>query len=210
MHTTHPSVVRRLSTAVLLTLAPLGTGLAACGGSVDGTTAPRPRTTRALSATAQRAAAGAEHAEAELRDASGAVLGTARFTEDATGRVHLTVHVRDVAPGLHGLHLHAVGACVGAGAFASAGGHYNPHGRQHGHQNPLGFHAGDLPNLEVNAAGIGRLSVALEQFTLAMLRDADGTALVLHANEDDRTTNAGAQGPGNSGARIACGVLGGA
>lgn len=203
MHTTSPSVVRRLSTAVLLTLAPLGAGLAACGGSVDGTTAPRPRTTRALST-------GAEHVDARLRDAAGTVLGTARFTEDATGRVHLTVHVRDVAPGLHGLHLHTIGACVGAGAFASAGGHYNPGARQHGHQNPLGFHAGDLPNLEVNPAGIGGLSVTLEQFTLAELRDADGTALVLHANEDDRTTNAGAQGPGNSGARIACGVLGGA
>jgi Cu-Zn family superoxide dismutase len=202
MHTSSPSVVRRLSTAALLTLAPLGAGLAACGGSVDGTTAPRPHTTRALSV-------GAEHVAAELRDAAGAVLGTARFTEDATGRVHLTVHVRDVAPGLHGLHLHTVGACAGAGAFASAGGHYNPHGRQHGHANPLGFHAGDLPNVEVNAAGIGRLSVALEQFTLAELRDADGTALVLHANADDRTTNAGAQGPGNSGARIACGVLAG-
>ena len=210
MHLTSPPVVRRLSTAALLTLAPLGAGLAACSDRVDGATAPRPSALPTRTIAAEQAGAGAEHVDAELRDAAGGVLGTARLTEDATGRVHLTVHVRGVAPGLHGLHLHAVGACAGGGAFASAGGHYNPHGRQHGHANPLGFHAGDLPNVEVNAAGIGRLSVALEQFTLAELRDADGTALVLHANEDDRATNAGAQGPGNSGARIACGVLAGA
>jgi Cu-Zn family superoxide dismutase len=206
MHTSSP-ILRRLSTAALLTLAPLGAGLAACGDAAD-VTAPGPRATLVRS-TAERTG-GAEHVDAELRDAAGAVLGTARFTEDATGRVHLSVHVRDVTPGLHGLHLHAVGACVGAGAFASAGGHYNPHARQHGHDNPLGFHAGDLPNLTVNPAGVGRLNAALEQFTLAELRDADGTALVLHANEDDRLTNGGPQGPGNSGARIACGVLGGA
>jgi Cu-Zn family superoxide dismutase len=208
MHTTSPSVVAASPPAALLTLAPLGAGLAACGSAVD-PTAPGPRATPLLS-TAERSTGGAEHVDAQLRDAAGAVLGTARFTQDATGRVHLSVHVRDVTPGLHGLHLHAVGACVGAGAFASAGGHYNPHARQHGHANPLGFHAGDLPNLTVNPAGVGRLNAALEQFTLAELRDADGTALVLHANEDDRLTNGGPQGPGNSGARIACGVLGGA
>jgi Cu-Zn family superoxide dismutase len=197
MHTSSPAIVRRLA-ATVLTLA------AACGG-VDAATAPSPRTTPSLAATSSR---GADHLDAELRDAAGTALGTARLTEDAVGRVHLTVHVRDATPGLHGLHLHAVGACVGAGAFASAGGHHNPRARQHGHRNLQGFHAGDLPNLTVNAAGVGRLTATLEQFTLTELRDADGTALVLHANEDDRLTNAGPQGPGNSGARIACGVLG--
>lgn len=152
------------------------------------------------------AAAGASHAIATLRDAAGDEIGTARFTEDATGTVHLTVHVRGVSTGLHGLHLHQVGACV-APAFTSAGGHLNPGGKEHGHQNPAGFHAGDLPNVTVNAAGVGMLSTSLEQFSLAMLADADGTALVLHANEDDLRTNTGASGPGNSGARVACGVV---
>jgi Cu-Zn family superoxide dismutase len=190
---------------------PLAAAAVILAGCAAGTaTAPQdpPRAARGL-APAERSA-GAAHADAQLRDVAGAVIGTAKLTEDATGRVHLTVHVRGVAPGLHGLHLHAVGACtVGATpAFSSAGGHYNPAGRQHGHHNPLGFHAGDLPNLIVNEAGVGHLSVAVEQFALAALADADGTALVLHQNEDDQRSNAGASGPGNSGARIACGVVG--
>jgi Cu-Zn family superoxide dismutase len=154
-------------------------------------------------------AARAAHAAVELHDAGGAEIGTARFTEDATGVVHLTVHVRGISPGLHGLHLHTIGACVAGTtpAFSSAGAHYSPVAKEHGHDNPAGFHAGDLPNVTVNDAGVGHLNVKLEQFRLADLADADGTALVLHANEDDRRTNTGPLGPGNSGARIACGVV---
>ena len=142
-----------------------------------------------------------------LRDAGGAEIGFARLHEDGTGRVHLTVHAAGLTPGLHGMHLHAVGVCDGGAGFGSAGGHFNPAGRQHGHHNPNGHHAGDLPNLVVNPAGVGRLAVVLEQFRLADLRDANGTALVLHEREDDLTTDNGAFGPGNSGPRIACGVL---
>ena len=179
--------------------------LAACAGQP--TTAPAGAAPSGTPLAAS--AAGASHADATLHDAAGAVVGRARFTEDATGRVHLTVHVRGVAPGRHGLHLHATGACVAGTAFASAGGHHNPGGRQHGHHNTEGHHAGDLPNVEVNAAGNGHLAVALRQFALASLADADGTALVLHQNEDDQRTNAGPLGPGNSGPRVACGVVGG-
>jgi Cu-Zn family superoxide dismutase len=180
--------------------------LAAC----NSLTAPAAAADAALGAATPAAAAGAQHAEATLHDAAGAQVGTARFTEDATGRVHVVVQVRGATPGRHGLHLHAIGACVAPAtgpAFLSAGGHHNPGGHQHGHDNPLGFHAGDLPNVEVNAAGAGQLTVALGQFTLASLADHDGTALVLHQHEDDRRTNTGALGPGNSGARIACGVV---
>lgn len=181
--------------------------LAACSSSVNGPTTPA--SAHLAHSVDAPTATGAAHAVAELRDVAGAAIGTARFTQDATGRVHLTVHATGVTPGLHGLHLHAVGACAaGTGAaFLSAGGHYNPANREHGHENPLGHHAGDLPNLEVNAAGVGQLAVTLEQFALAQLADADGTAIVLHQNEDDRRTNMGALGPGNSGARIACGVV---
>jgi Cu-Zn family superoxide dismutase len=157
-------------------------------------------------ATAPRTA---PFAEASLRDVAGAQIGTARFTQDAAGRVSLTVQVRGIAPGRHGIHLHTVGACDAgtATAFSSAGGHHNPTGRQHGHENPLGHHAGDLPNLVVDAVGVGQLSETLDQLSPAALADADGTAIVLHQNEDDRRTDAGPLGPGNSGARIACGVV---
>jgi Cu-Zn family superoxide dismutase len=178
--------------------------LAACA---DAATAPASAATALPSLAAAPAAARA--VDARLHDAAGQDIGFVRLVEDATGRVHLTAHAQGLTPGLHGMHLHAVGACNGATspAFASAGGHFNPTAREHGHHNPNGAHAGDLPNLVVNEAGVGRLSTRLEQFAIAALLDADGTALVLHQNADDQLTNAGPLGPGNSGARIACGVL---
>jgi Cu-Zn family superoxide dismutase len=144
---------------------------------------------------------GAAHAAAVLHDVNGSEVGFAKFTEDATGRVHVNVHVRGMAPGLHGIHVHAVGDCSSGGdAFSGAGSHHNPAGRPHGQ------HAGDLPNLVVNGAGKGRLTARLEQFTLAdaaAILDADGSAIVVHALRDDFST----QPTGGSGARIACGVI---
>jgi Cu-Zn family superoxide dismutase len=150
-------------------------------------------------------AGGARHATAEIRDSAGNVRGFADFTEDAAGRVHVSVHVQGLTPGQHGLHLHAVGAC--APDFAAAGGHFNPGAHQHGLANPAGPHAGDLPNLEVNPAGVGRLNAAVERVTLSAgplsLFDLDGSAIVIHAAPDDQLT----QPIGGSGARIACGVI---
>lgn len=156
--------------------------------------------------------AGSQAASAQLRDASGQMIGDVRFT-GVTGGVRVRVSVRGVSPGAHGLHLHAVGACDGSTtpAFSSAGGHFNPTGKQHGHENPAGPHLGDLPNLVVDANGTGSLDLVAEWLTLGTgdgtLFDADGSALVLHQNQDDQRTDSGPQGPGNSGARVACGVL---
>lgn len=148
---------------------------------------------------------GAQHALAELKDAGGQTIGWARFTEDATGQVHINVHVKGLTPGLHGIHLHAVGSC--SPTFAAAGGHHNPLGHQHGLENPLGAHAGDLPNLEVNGAGVGRLTAVTQLATLSAgtttLFDANGSALIIHAGPDDQVTDP----TGNSGGRVACGVI---
>lgn len=151
----------------------------------------------------------AVRAEAMLRDVTGREVGTLRLVEDAAGGLTVAVHATGLNPGLHGLHLHAVGVCnaATAPAFASAGGHFNPTGRKHGHHNPDGHHRGDLPNLVANEAGIGRLTTRMEEFSVAELLDADGAALVIHQNEDDLRTDSGPLGPGNSGPRIACGVL---
>lgn len=158
-----------------------------------------------LTIGAASANAGAVHASAELRDAAGQVIGFAHFTEDATGQVHVNVHVKGLTPGLHGIHLHAVGSC--SPTFAAAGGHHNPLGHQHGLDNPLGAHGGDLPNLVVNSAGVGRLNAMTDRATLSpgaiTLFDADGSALVIHAGPDDQVTDP----TGNSGGRIACGVI---
>jgi Cu-Zn family superoxide dismutase len=159
----------------------------------------------ALASSVYAQAGGAAHASAVLQDINGQAIGFARFTEDATGRVHVNVHVQGIAPGWHGIHIHAAGSCTPT--FAAAGGHHNPLGHQHGLDNPLGAHAGDLPNLTVNAAGVGHLNTTTDRATLSpgptSLFDADGSALVIHAAPDDQVTDP----TGNSGGRIACGVI---
>lgn len=151
-------------------------------------------------------AAGPPHASATFVDATGAPVGWARLVEDATGRVHVNIHVKGLAPGLHGIHIHSAGAC--APDFLAAGGHYNPLGDQHGLDNPNGPHAGDLPNLVVNEAGIGHLDATTGRVTLSpgatTLFDATGSAFIIHANPDDQVTDAT---NGGSGARIACAVI---
>ena len=131
-------------------------------------------------------------------------MGEAR--QDGDGIVHVNVHVKGLTPGLHGIHIHGIGAC--GPTFAAAGGHYNPFGHQHGLENPSGPHAGDLPNLVVNEDGVGHLDASTDRVTLsegaATLFDADGSAFIIHANPDDQVTDVG---NGGSGARIACAVI---
>lgn len=145
------------------------------------------------------------HATARLMDASGATVGTAAFTQH-DNFVEVDVHATGLPAGAHGIHLHETGSCTPP-AFTSAGGHFNPMGRHHGLDNPAGPHAGDMPNLVVNADGTGQLKISDDRVTLTpgprSLFDADGTALVIHADPDDQRTDPS----GNSGARIACGVV---
>jgi Cu-Zn family superoxide dismutase len=148
----------------------------------------------------------AARATAVLRDTSGAEIGTVRLVEDSRGRLHVAVVARGLSPGRHGIHFNAVGSCV-APAFASAGGHHDASGRAHGLYRPDGPHDGDLPNLEVGGTGVAHMEIATQRLRLrggaAPLLDADGTAVVIDAREDDQISNPS----GNSGARIACGVL---
>lgn len=148
-------------------------------------------------------------ANAEIRDAQGTMVGTATLTEGATG-VAIQVQVRGftaAAAGEHGIHIHAVGACDAPG-FTAAGGHFNPAGKQHGLNNPAGAHGGDLPNLILAAGGSGTYAATDDRIALAAgaantIFDADGAAIVIHAGPDDYVTDPA----GNSGARLACGVL---
>ena len=143
-------------------------------------------------------------ATASLRDAAGKQVGTAVLTVPR-GVVTLRIKASGLPQGTNGIHLHAVGRCDGPD-FVSAGPHLNPHGRQHGRQNPAGTHLGDLTNLVVDASGRGELRAELPGSLAeneASLFDADGSAIVLHAKADDNVTDPS----GNSGARIACGLL---
>jgi Cu-Zn family superoxide dismutase len=157
-----------------------------------------------LLASSTRAQA-AKKAKADLLNTKGAPVGTATFREKANG-VQLDLKASNLPPGLHGFHIHAVGRCQ-APDFASAGPHFNPEGKQHGWDNPLGHHLGDLQNLEVGPDGKAHVRVMVPGATLgegpnSLFHDS-GTALVIHAKPDDGKTDPA----GNAGARIACGVV---
>ena len=139
-------------------------------------------------------------ASGTIARADGTSLGSVTLTPMGD-HMHLHMRLSGLAAGTYGTHLHTTGLCEGP-AFASAGGHLNPGGAQHGRLNPAGSHMGDLPNLTVGADGTGTLDVMVNA-TEAALFDADGTAVVVHAAADDERTDPS----GNSGARIACAVL---
>ncbi|MDP1917561.1 MAG: superoxide dismutase family protein [Myxococcales bacterium] len=147
----------------------------------------------------------APRAQALLRNTEGKKVGTADFTS-VDGGVHVTLKVKGFSPGPHGFHVHELGSCVGPD-FISAGGHFNPDEKKHGGSNPSGAHVGDLDNLAVDVKGDGTgefivLRASLDSAPGGLLKK-DGTSLVLHADADDLKTDPA----GNSGARIACGVI---
>jgi superoxide dismutase, Cu-Zn family len=144
-----------------------------------------------------------------IKDKDGGTRGTAELWQDADNVVHVEVQVAGMPAGPHGIHFHAVGSCesTSSGAFSAAGAHFNPLGRQHGLDNPQGPHGGDAPNFTVNSDGTGRASFTTDRVSVTSgstsLFDADGSSIVIHAAADDQIS----QPAGNSGARIACGVL---
>jgi Cu-Zn family superoxide dismutase len=135
-------------------------------------------------------------------------VGQATLTDTPSGVV-IGLSLREkpsgIAPGVHAFHIHAIGKCEPP--FKSAGDHYNPRKKQHGFHAKDGGHAGDLPNIHV--AENGQLTV---EFFVPGIRlkdgnnrliDEDGSALVIHAQKDDYRSDPA----GNSGDRIACGVV---
>lgn len=142
-------------------------------------------------------------ATATLHDASGRRVGTLTLADSYAGvLIHGTI--ADLGLGAHAIHIHSVGKCEPP--FTSAGGHFNPQGRQHGYLNPRGPHLGDLPNLTTPAAGSLTFEYLLPGVTLRgknAIIDADGASVIIHSSKDDYLTDPA----GNSGARAACGVI---
>lgn len=141
---------------------------------------------------------------ADLARADGSWAGVASISQRSDG-VFLSLTAEAPAAGTYGMHLHAVGKCE-APDFTSAGPHWNPNMKQHGHDNPMGAHDGDLPNVEAAADRKVTLEYKLADFMLSGpsgLLDADGGALVIHEKADDYKTDPS----GNSGKRILCGVF---
>lgn len=141
----------------------------------------------------------------ELVNAAGQPVGTAMLTQEPDG-TRIGATLTGLPPGTYAIHLHAIGKCDGPG-FTTAGGHFNPGMKQHGSLNPAGEHAGDLPNIVVGDDRRGSLDAVRAGMRLvdgdAPLVDTDGAAIVVHAGPDDYRTDPA----GNSGVRIACGVL---
>jgi Cu-Zn family superoxide dismutase len=144
-------------------------------------------------------------AMAELKNAGGEVVAKAGFWEEGEG-TRVFVMAEKLPPGLHGVHLHAVAKCDPPD-FTSAGGHFNPVEKKHGLLSQAGAHAGDLPNLPIRDDGTGILDYKTKLVTVgagpASITSGNATALVIHAGPDDYHTDPS----GNSGARIACGVI---
>ena len=143
-------------------------------------------------------------ARAELLHSDGSPSGKVMLAK-RYGHLLLVVDLTGLKPGIHGLHFHAVGTCKGP-EFTSAGGHLNPAGHQHGKLNPMGSHLGDLPNVSADRQGNVMTQLPLRQLPAELIPaifDADGTSIVVHAAADDYRTDP----TGNSGERIACGVL---
>ncbi len=144
-------------------------------------------------------------AGAALKDKDGKDVGAVTLIQTGDG-VRVAVTGYRLPPGPHGLHIHSAGECQPPD-FASAGAHFNPTGKQHGRLNPAGPHAGDLPNLVVGPSGEGGIDITTKAVALgpgptSLLGDK-GTSIVIHAAADDEKTDP----IGNSGARIACGVI---
>jgi Cu-Zn family superoxide dismutase len=136
----------------------------------------------------------------------GDAIGTATLNQTPTG-VLARAEIANLPPGVHGFHIHETGECDPASNFASAGGHYDPDGKDHGYMVEGGPHAGDMPNQTAGADGKliaevlnPRISLGSEPGTLF---DQDGSALVIHATADDYRS----QPSGAAGDRLACGVI---
>jgi Cu-Zn family superoxide dismutase len=144
-------------------------------------------------------------AHADIVNAQGQKIGTAKIVAAKQG-IKIGVKVSQLPTGKHGIHIHNVGKCEGPD-FTSAGPHLNPYTKKHGTDNPDGPHVGDLLNLEVKANGKAKATLLDTMATLgdgpnSVFHDG-GTAIVIHAKEDDYKTDPA----GNSGPRIACGVV---
>ena len=155
-----------------------------------------------LAACASMTPAGPKVSAALVPTAGNKAAGSVTFTPNGD-RVRVVAKVTGLTPGAHGFHIHEKGDCSAADGM-SAGGHFNPTSKPHGNPSAGEHHGGDMPMLEADAAGNATLDATLDTVTLGSEASGIvGRAVIVHKDADDFKT----QPTGNSGARIACGVI---
>lgn len=143
--------------------------------------------------------------EVKLYNASGDTVGKAKVTQKTSG-VKIDIKAEGFTPGAHGLHIHEIGECK-APRFTSAGNHFNPNNKKHGLLHPKGAENGDLPNVIADDKGMIKAEIDAPQISLTegktTIHRKEGASIIITENPDDGMT----QPAGNSGNRIACGVI---
>src|SRR6202049_702885 len=156
----------------------------------------------ALSIT-QASAQEVKKAIAVLHPASGSqVMGTVTFTKTEDG-MQVVADITGLTPGQHGFHIHEFGDCSAPDA-TSAGGHFNPSKNPHAGHDDAKRHEGDLGNIEADSSGKAHLELTDKLMTMSGEKSIIGRSVIAHEKEDDLKTPQ----TGNSGGRVACGVIG--
>ncbi len=200
-----------MKTTITSTLAlVLAVALGGCGKKDEKNKEEAPAATPATPAANQtaepvtpKAPEGPPPMVAKIEAASGSTVhGTVWFSQ-RKNVVTIRAHIEGLTPGLHGFHIHETGDCSAPDA-KSAGGHFNPTGKNHGKPDAEDHHAGDLGNIAANGKGIAEKELGSTDITLGEGDNSiAGKAVVIHADRDDMTS----QPSGNAGARVGCGVI---
>ena len=143
-----------------------------------------------------------------LKSSTGQDVGTATFRELKNGKLQIKLALKNLPEGDHAVHIHQKPLCD-VPDFKTAGGHFNPDNKQHGLQNPMGHHNGDLPqNITVGVEHTANVTWTVDYLSMDTGNANDiaangGTSIMVHEKPDDMKTDP----TGNAGNRIACGIV---
>ena len=178
--------------------------LGACEHLQGAPATPSPETVATKAGPADGVIPSMINARANIIGASGRQIGTANLIGGPNGiLMRIELGAGSLTPGWHGLHMHQVGDCSDLGVFKKSGGHVGKVEGGHGLLNQLGPEGGDIPNIFAHRDGSAGYEAFTSLTTMADLVDADGAAIIIHANADDHLT----QPIGGAGGRVACGII---